>query len=95
MTNTIEITQRAEFITLGLIEIIHGPTCPLGALRIIYICQFYIKISIFEILYEKRQMNTGFRRKISKKNCNCTVYEPTYLDPKDTELAIMLFRNCR
>ena len=67
MTNTIEITQRAEFITLGLIEIIHGPTCPLGALRIIYICQFYIKISIFEILYEKRQMNTGFRRKISKK----------------------------
>ena len=66
MTNTIEITQRAEFITRGLIEIIHGPTCALGALRIIYVCQFYIKISIFEI-YEKRRMNTGIRRKISKK----------------------------
>ena len=37
---TIEITQRAEFITRGLIEIIHGPTCALGALRIIYVCQF-------------------------------------------------------
>ena len=61
-----EITQRAEFITRGLIEIIHGPTCALGALRIIYVCQFYIKISIFEI-YEKRRMNTGIRRKISKK----------------------------
>ena len=66
VTNTIEITQRAEFITCGLIEIIHGPTCALGALRIIYVYQFYIKISIFEI-YEKRQMNTGIRRKISKK----------------------------
>ena len=66
MTNTIEITQRAEFITYELIEIIHGPTCPLGALRIIYICQFSIKIFIFEI-YEKRQINTGIRRKISKK----------------------------
>ena len=66
MTNTIEITLRAEFITHGLIEIIHGPTCALGALKIIYICHFYIKISIFEI-YEKRQMNPGIRRKISKK----------------------------
>ena len=66
MTNTIRITQRAEFITCGLIEIIHGPTCTLDALRIIYICQFYNKISIFEI-YEKRRMNTGIRRKISKK----------------------------
>ena len=93
MTNTIEITQCAEFITHGLIEIIHGPTCALGALRIIYICQFYIKISIFEI-YEKRQMNTGIRRKISK-NCNCTGFEPKYLVPKDTELSIKLFRNCR
>ena len=94
MTNTIEITQCAEFIRHGLIEIIHGPTCTLGALRIIYISQFYIKISIFEI-YEKRQMNTGIRRKISKKNCNCTGFEPTYLVPKDTGLSIMLFRNCR
>ena len=66
MTNTIEITQHADFVTHGLIEIIHGPTCALGALRIIYICQFYIKISIFEI-YEKRQMNTGIRKRISKK----------------------------
>ena len=66
MTNTIEITQRAEFIARGLIEISHGPTWALGALRIIYICQFYIKISIFEI-YEKRRMNTGIRRNISKK----------------------------
>ena len=65
MTNTIKITQRAELITRGLIEIIHGPTCILGALRIM-ICQFYVKISIFEI-YEKRRMNTGIRRKISKK----------------------------
>ena len=93
VTNTIEITQRAEFITRGLIEIIHGPTCILGALRIISICQFYIKISIFEI-YEKRRMNTGIRRKISKK-CNCTGFEPTYLVPKDMELSIILFRNCR
>ena len=66
MTNTIEITQRAEFITDGLIEIILGPKCSLGALRNIYICQFFIEISTFEI-YEKRQMNTGIRRKISKK----------------------------
>ena len=35
MTNTIEISQCAELITCGLIEIIHGPTCVLGALRII------------------------------------------------------------
>ena len=81
MTNTIKITQRAEFITCGLIEIIHGPTCILDALRIIYICQFYIKISIFEI-YEKRRMNTGIRRKISKKNCNCTGFQSTYLVPR-------------
>ena len=42
-------------------------------------------------------MNNGIRRKIkiSKKNCNCTGFEPTYLVPKDTELTIMLFRNCR
>ena len=65
MTNTIKITQRAELITRGLIEIIQGPTCILGGLRI-KICQFYVKISIFEI-YEKRRMNTGIRRKISKK----------------------------
>ena len=91
MTNTIEITQRAEFITHGLIEIIHGPTCALGALRIIYICQFYIKISIFEI-YEKRQMNTGIRRKISRKIVIVRDSKPTYLVPKDTELSIMLFR---
>ena len=37
-------------------------------------------------------MNTGIRRKISKKNCNCTGFESTYLVPKDTELSIMLFR---
>ena len=96
-TGSIEITQRAEFMTHGLIKIIHGPTYALGALRIIYICQFYIKISIFEIYEKKRQMNTGIRRKIkiSKKNCNCTGFKPTYLVPKDTELTIMLFRNCR
>ena len=39
-------------------------------------------------------MNTGMRRKISKK-CNCTGFNPTYLDPKDTELSIMLLRNRR
>ena len=84
MTNTIEITQREEFITCGLIEISHGPTCALGALRIIYICQFYIKISIFET-YENRRMNTGIRRKISKKIVIVRDSNPHILVPKDTE----------
>ena len=49
MTNIIEITQLAELFTRGFFKNIDGPIRVLGALRIIKICQFYIKISIFEI----------------------------------------------
>ena len=56
-----------------------------------FLVAYVLKISILEI-YEKRRMNTGIKRKISKK-CNCTGFEPTYLDPKDMELSNMLFRN--
>ena len=80
MTNTIEITTFV--ITRGLIDIIHCPMGVLGVLRIIKICQFYIKISVLEI-YKERRLKTGIRRKISKK-CNCTGLKPTYFNPKDT-----------
>ena len=44
---------------------------------------------------KKDKSTLELEERYQKKNCKCTRFEPTYLDPKskDTELSIMLYRN--